>query len=213
MKAPENSLWLPAVLSALGGYINAYTYIVRDGYLPNGMTGNMTRIGMCLAAGSLSGIIEYCLPVLALMAGAVFCELVLDRTGKASACLLAEAGGMIILAAAPAALPVSLLQVFTTFLTGCQLGLFRNFGIGTVNTTICTGNLRAAGSLLYQTAKNRASAKKCISFLLAVFAFSAGAAAGSLLGRRLGSCAALAAAAVLILTAVKLRRCQSDRKL
>lgn len=204
MKTPESSFWLPCLLSALGGYINAYTYIVRDGYLPNGMTANMTRIGMSLASGSLQSAAVYCLPVLALMAGAVFCELVLDRTGSPSVCLLAEAGGMIFLAFAPAVLPLIALQCFTTFLTGCQLDLFRNFEIGTVNTTICTGNLREAGSLLYRTVKNRGPAKKLCAFLLAVFAFPAGAAAGSILGRLWGCRAGLAGAAVLIPAAVVL---------
>lgn len=59
----------PAFLIAItmiGGYMNAYTYMTRDGILANMHTANMSHLGISLALGDWAGALLYfclCLPV------------------------------------------------------------------------------------------------------------------------------------------------------
>ncbi|MBQ7519186.1 MAG: DUF1275 domain-containing protein, partial [Clostridia bacterium] len=56
-------------LASVGGFLEAYTYVTRDGVFANAQTGNIARMGIYLAQGDILKTLRYFIPVVAFMAG------------------------------------------------------------------------------------------------------------------------------------------------
>ena len=56
-------------LAVVGGFLEAYTYVTRDGVFANAQTGNIARMGLNLAQGNVLLTLRYLIPVIAFMAG------------------------------------------------------------------------------------------------------------------------------------------------
>lgn len=195
----ESTLFL-AVLTAVGGFINAYSFVVREGFLPNGMTGNMTKVGIQIAQGNLSGAFVFAAPILSAISGAVFCEYIKKSVHSPQFNLFLEGLGFFLLAVFPETVPDLFYNAFLCFLVGYQLCLFRASRFGAYNTTICTGNLRSVGQYCYEffSERNLVSALKMMKYSLLVGSFSAGSMVGYRCSVAWGKTAALAACAVVI---------------
>ena len=159
----ESTLFL-AVLTAIGGFINAYSFVVREGFLPNGMTGNMTKVGIQIAQGNFSGAFVFAAPILSAVAGAAFCEFVKRTVQSPQFNLLLEGFGFFVLAVFPEMVPELFYNMYLCFLVGYQLCLFQASRFGAYNTTICTGNLRSVGQYCYEflSERNMGAALKMI---------------------------------------------------
>ena len=64
------------IITLIGGYMNAYTYITRDGVLANMHTANMSHLGINLALGNWQIALTYFLPIASCIFGAAFSEAV-----------------------------------------------------------------------------------------------------------------------------------------
>ena len=60
-------------LATVGGFLEAYTYVTRDGVFANAQTGNIARMGLNLAQGNILLTLRYLIPVIAFMAGVTCC--------------------------------------------------------------------------------------------------------------------------------------------
>jgi uncharacterized membrane protein YoaK (UPF0700 family) len=56
-------------LATVGGFLEAYTYVTRDGVFANAQTGNIARMGLNLAQGNVLLTLRYLIPVIAFMVG------------------------------------------------------------------------------------------------------------------------------------------------
>ena len=125
----------PAFLIAItmiGGYMNAYTYMTRDGILANMHTANMSHLGISLALGDWAGALLYFLPVLACISGAVFSQWLkklVSTAGKKGdwrkKALVLEAAMLFAVGFVPAGTANIAVTVFISFVMGFQLCLFR----------------------------------------------------------------------------------------
>lgn len=203
------------LITLIGGYMNAYTYITRDEILANMHTANMSHFGIALALGQWGTALTYFLPILACILGAAFSELVKKILTSAGvkgdwrkSALLLEALALFAAGLMPPSFNDILVTVYISFFMGYQLCLFRKCLGVAHNTTICTGNLRNVGQVLYQALSSRSSSDwmKVLTFASLTFSFAVGAIPGTLLSLLLGAKAVWLCSFLLLLQAIYMDR-------
>lgn len=198
------------VITLVGGYMNAYTYMTRDGILSNMHTANMSHLGINLALGNWGAAGRYFLPIVACILGAAFSELT-KKVISASrfpgdwrkGALVLEAAALFCVGLAPLSVPNVIVTEGVSFFMGFQLCLFRScMGIAH-NTTICTGNIRNVGQRLFQALEKRDSAsfRMLGMFAALTFSFGIGAVPGTIASVHLQEKAVWVCSAVLLFLA------------
>lgn len=132
-------------LATVGGFLEAYTYVTRDGVFANAQTGNIARMGLNLAQGSILLTLRYLIPVIAFMAG-VTLSLQLRRLRQdwERIILLLEIALLFLVGLIPTGRLNMLATVTVSFVCALQVESFRKFGENAFASTMCTGNLRIA---------------------------------------------------------------------
>ena len=72
----SESFLIGSMLSIVGGFWDAYTYIARGKVFANAQTGNIVLLGLNLAKGNWHKAVLYAVPILAFVAGILIVELV-----------------------------------------------------------------------------------------------------------------------------------------
>lgn len=78
-KQMSESIELGIVLAASGGFMDAYSYIMRDRVFANAQTGNMLLLGVSISERNWPEVVRYLFPVLAFAAGIMLADLVRFR--------------------------------------------------------------------------------------------------------------------------------------
>lgn len=132
-------------LATVGGFLEAYTYVTRDGVFANAQTGNIARMGLNLAQGNILLTLRYLIPVIAFMAG-VTLSLQLRRLRQdwERVILLLEIALLFLVGLIPTGSLNMLATVTVSFVCALQVESFRKFGENAFASTMCTGNLRIA---------------------------------------------------------------------
>ena len=185
----ERPLFL-MIVTFVGGYMNGYTYITRHNILANMHTANMSKLGINIAIGNWYEALRYFIPIVACILGVLFSELIKSMLTKhkyigdwRKVALVIEALALFFIGLIPTSCPDIIVTNLVSFFMGYQLCLFKEcLGIG-FNTTICTGNIRNVGQLLYSALdeKSKYSIKKLSTFTILTFSFALGAIPGTLI--------------------------------
>ena len=69
MKDISESYLVAALLSITGGFLDAYTFVSRDGVFANAQTGNFARLAISIANGSWEMAIRYLIPIIFFIIG------------------------------------------------------------------------------------------------------------------------------------------------
>ena len=147
-------------LAFVGGFLEAYTYVTRDGVFANAQTGNIARMGLNLAQGNILLTLRYMIPVIAFMAGVTLSlQLRRLRPDWERRILLLEIALLFLVGLIPPARLSVLATVTVSFVCALQVESFRKFGDNSFASTMCTGNLRIATEHLnrYFSTRDRAS--------------------------------------------------------
>ncbi len=154
-------------LASVGGFLEAYTYVTRDGVFANAQTGNIARMGLYLAQGDLMKTLRYFVPVLAFMAG-VTLSLQLRRLRKDWERIMLYIMGVLLFLVG--LIPLDRLSVLATvtvsLVCALQVESFRKFGDNSFASTMCTGNLRIATEHLnrYFATKDRMALRVSLQY-------------------------------------------------
>lgn len=199
------------IITIVGGYMNGYTYITRHNILSNMHTANMSKLGINIALGQWQDALSYFIPIVACILGATFSELVRAllirhkfRGDWRKLALVLEAIALFFIGLLPTSFPDIIVTNLVSFFMGYQLCLFRNcLGIA-FNTTICTGNIRNVGQLLYNASdeKSKDSIRKLIIFTCLTFSFAVGAIPGTLISIAISTKAVWVCSFILLSQAV-----------
>lgn len=199
------------IITIVGGYMNGYTYITRHNILANMHTTNMSKLGINIALGQWQNALSFFIPIIACILGAAFSELVKAlliihkfKGDWRKIALILESISLFFIGLIPTSCPDIIVTNLVSFFMGYQLCLFREcLGIG-FNTTICTGNIRNVGQLLYNALdeKSKDSIRKLIIFTCLTFSFALGAIPGTLISIAISTKAVWVCSFILLSQAV-----------
>ena len=183
----SESFLIGALLAVVGGFLDAYTYLLRGGVFANAQTGNIVLLGLNLAQMRIGRVFYYLIPILAFAGGVLAAELVKRRFREHPRLHWRQivVAVEILVLAGVAFLPRGDLDVLAnvaiSFLCAMQVESFRKINGSAYATTMCTGNLRSATELIYRfcVSGDPQERKKSLQYYGIILFFIAGAILGS----------------------------------
>lgn len=182
-----------ALLSFVGGYLDTYTYICRDGVFANAQTGNIVLMGLRLTDGEFREAVHYLIPILSFVIGVIAVELIKWRFNDDpkvhwhQLTLLVE---MAILAVVGFITNSrnDLANILVSLTCAMQVEGFRRLNGNAYATTMCTGNLRSGSESLFNFFKSKDSTelRKALSYFCIIGIFIIGAGFGAVITRMIG---------------------------
>lgn len=201
------SLSLGSLLAVVGGFLDSYTYLTRNGVFATSQTGNIVFLGIETAHGEWAAAVKHLPPLLAFLAGVLAAEtLKRPRVAQhirwpARAALVIEILALLIVGALPASTPDAVVTLIVSFISSVQVSMFRTLIKWQYNTTMTTGNLRTAAQALFLAWADRdaEAALRARAFGMILLAFALGAVFGAVCSLRLAERAAWVAAGCLMI--------------
>lgn len=180
---------IAALLAIVGGFLDAYTYLLRGGVFANAQTGNMVLLGIYAAQGEFVKA-GYCvIPILAFALGVFITEVfkkyfterefhIYEHWIIAIEIILLTIVGFV-----PLSVPDSFVNVTVSFVCSLQVNSFRKMKNLPYASTMCTGNLRSGTEKLFQymAGKEQRAGREAFHYFGIIALFILGAAAGALL--------------------------------
>lgn len=177
-----------ALLAVVGGFLDAYSYIIRGGVFANSQTGNIVLLGVNLAEGDFSKVFRYLVPVTAFTVGILAAEAVKAKFKYSGSIhwrqivVFAEIILLLVFSFVPSGRGDAVVNTVISFVCALQVEAFRVISGNAIATTMCTGNLRSGTELLFLGVKekSRALILKALTYYGIIIVFIAGAVAGAL---------------------------------
>lgn len=194
-----------ALLAFVGGYLDAYSYLIRDGVFANAQTGNIVLLGINIAQNNFDKVPHYVIPVASFALGILAAELIKSKFRYAKSIhwrqivVLAELILLAVCAFIPNGIYNSAVNVVISFVCALQVEAFRVISGNSVATTMCTGNLRSATELLFLGIKDKSRQLilKSLTYYAIIFIFVFGAVLGALITNCIAEPAVLICCVVL----------------
>lgn len=191
----SDSFRIGAMLAVVGGFLDAYSYLVRGQVFANAQTGNIVLMGINLAEGHISKAFSYFIPIFAFFVGVIVDEIIRKKLdGKLAlhwrqVVLLIEMGILLIVLLLPQGKGNFLANALVSFICSLQVQSFRKVHGLPYATTMCTGNLRSGTEHLvrYMETKEKSRKTKCLSYYGIIAFFVLGAGIGAISIRYWGS--------------------------
>lgn len=204
-KQVSETFRLGALLAVTGGFLDAYTYLVRGQVFANAETGNIVLLGIRLIEGEWQRALGYLVPILAFGAGIIVAECIRAKFKEHPAIhwrqlsVLAEGMILLLVAFLPQSLN-TLANVLVAFVCAVQVESFRKVNGNAFATTMCTGNLRSGTERLYQFLRTRERAQflQAIQYYGIIMFFIIGSALGAVVSKRLAERAVLLCCILLL---------------
>lgn len=207
------------LLSGVGGYLDAYTYVGYGGVFANAQTGNVVLLGIGLIRGELAEALRHLPPLLSFLVGLAVAESLARPWARrtlrrpARVVLGVEAAVLATVAAVP--LPATVVTVAVAFVAALQVSTFKRVGDVPYNATVTTGNLRSlVAEFANWLADREPDARRRFGVLAGiVVSFAGGAALGAALTLTTGRFAAFvpAVAVLVALTAIAAQTRRRER--
>jgi uncharacterized membrane protein YoaK (UPF0700 family) len=180
-------------LSMLGGFLDAYTYILKGGVFANAQTGNLVLFSLSVFSGDWYKARTYLIPIFMFALGILLSELLKSKDQynagyrRITMVLSAESLIIIIVGTVGKYIPNAIVNSIISFLAAVQVANFNKVNGSAVATTMITGNLRSAmvNAALFFKTKNRIYIENIITYASVIIAFGMGAVTGAFFSRRI----------------------------
>lgn len=142
------------LLMVSGGFMGAYSYVMKGGVFANAETANCLLLAMSIANGDWHRAFVLIFPISTYMIGSFVSELFIIKVGRnhmltwETILVLAEMIIIFIVGCIPAAAPFVLSHILITFVSSMQFNTFRRSKGVVMSTVFCTAHLRQAGVML-----------------------------------------------------------------
>lgn len=212
------SLKFGTALALVGGFLDAYTYICRDGVFANAQTGNIVMFGIDLFKGDFRESLRYLIPIVAFALGVLVVQLInkrfkdKDKSNWRQVVVLLEVLMLALVSAIPNEYN-TFANVVVSFICAMQVSAFRTIDGITCATTMCTGNLRSGTEFLFKyfDTNDFSFKKKAISYYRINLIFVLGAGIGAVSTNIFDKSSIIICAVILgvsyIIMQIKLRDC------
>lgn len=183
-----------ALLAVVGGFLDAYTYLLRGGVFANAQTGNIVLLAVNAAEGNWKKAVYYVAPILAFAAGVFMTEWLKKKFTVSGFVMwehwiiLIEVLLLFVVGLIPESVPNSIVNVTVSFICSIQVNSFRKVRNISYASTMCTGNLRSGTESLfcYLAEKDEKAGENAGHYFGIIAFFIAGAAVGSVLVHGMG---------------------------
>ena len=202
----SESVRLGVLLAVVGGFLDAYTFMPRDGVFANAQTANVVLFGIDLVQGDWRSALGYVPPLVAFTLG-VFTAEAVSRPAVARivrrpvrAVLVIEIVVLAIVGFVPTSVPNPVVTIAISFVAALQVTTFRVLVDQAFSTTMTTGNLRSLSQAAFHRIADgdRAAGARALNFGFVIAGFLCGAILGSQMVRVLDTGAAWVAAGMLV---------------
>ncbi len=205
-RVTTGSLRLAVLLSFIGGFLDAFTFLAHGHVFATAQTGNIVLMGVQAATGDWPGALRHVPSLLAFVAGVAtaetmihprFSRLLVRRPARAA--LVAEMLAVACVGAVPRGVGDTAIVLVVAFASAMQNATFGTLRRWSANTVIATGNLSTATRSTYRALVlgQPGAGEQARCFWSISAGFLAGAATGAVATHRLGNPAAWIAAALL----------------
>lgn len=198
-----DSLLMGMILALVGGFLDAYTYVTRDGVFATAQTGNTVLFAVRAASPEFVGAIQNVPPFVAFVAGVLVAAHMKNRLQRnRRAVLVVECIILFIVGFLPPSFPNMIITMTVAFVSSLQIATFNKLGKWSYNSTITTGNLRIAAQASYGAFVNHDSEDmskfRCFAFI--ILSFILGALIGTYFSTSLGNNAIWIVSGILLIT-------------
>ncbi len=145
----SESFLLAALLAIVGGFLDAYSYLLRGHVFANAQTGNIVLLGVYLQKGNMQKAVYYFIPILAFAFGVILVEII-KRMFKEEQKLhwrqrivFLEFVFIAVVGFIPLGRMDVIANVLISFVCAMQVETFRRVHGHPFASTMCTGNLRS----------------------------------------------------------------------
>lgn len=184
----SESMRLGMLLMLTGGFLDAYSYLIRGNVFATAETGNIVLLGINLAQGNFARAGRYLIPIVSYGVGIFVAEWLKKSLGDHPKVHWKE--GIlwleILIVLMAGFVPQegnSVVACLIAFMSAMQVEAFRKMHGNAYATTMCTGNLRSGTELLSVGGfeKNPKKVRAGLSYYWIVFVFVIGAAISTVL--------------------------------
>lgn len=210
-----NSLIMGMILALVGGFLDAYTYVTRDGVFATAQTGNTVLFAVRAASTKYGAAIQNVPPFLAFIAGVLTAEYIKDKHEMhRRAVLLLECVILFIVGWLPGSVPNMIVTMSIAFVSSLQIATFNKLENWSYNSTITTGNLRTASSAFYgaYVEHDSESMRKFKGFSAIILSFIFGALIGTYTSIHMGNTSIWIAAGIILLTVILYHKNEESRE-
>jgi uncharacterized membrane protein YoaK (UPF0700 family) len=194
------------LLAAVGGFLDAYTFVGHGGVFANAQTGNIVIFGAAATTHRWHDAVLHLPAIAAFLLGVAVTELLaLSRIRglvkrPTRVVLISEILVLAILGAPPIGASTVLVTAAVAFVASLQVSTFHKVGDMPYSSTLTTTNLRnlVSGAFAWLAAHESHAGRDTLRLGGVITAFAAGAALGALATRHLGAQASWLAAGALI---------------
>ncbi|MGP7817881.1 YoaK family protein [Niallia sp. 01092] len=210
----SNSVRLGILLAIVGGFLDAYTFISRDGVFANAQTGNIVLFAVEAANGEWKDAMLYIPPIIAFILGVLVSEIVkiphirhLLHSYRRSILIL-ECIVLIIVGILPTSVPNLVVTVCISFVSSLQISTFNKLDKWAYNSTMTTGNLRTAAQAAYCAfiEHNQEAKKQFNEFFGIIASFLFGALMGTFSTTYIGNSSVWIASGFLVIALILYHR-------
>ncbi len=205
------SLYIALILALLGGFLDAYTFILKNGVFANAQTGNLILLSISLFNGEYGRVPQYLLPILFFSFGILLSEYIkgasfigsqpnkintlvansryehreIEFSTRIKIVLLFKAVVLIVIGLTSAHTHPLFTTCTVSFLAAVQVGTFNKLEGSAVATTMITGNLKTSMQYLYSFLykKDKTAGKRFVQYMCVIGFFGIGAGTGAFLTR------------------------------
>lgn len=191
----SNELFLTGgLLAIVGGFLDAYTYMLRGRVFANAQTGNIVLLAINIARGAFYQAGLYLIPILAFAFGVYITEIIKSSFAKKPLIkcehfvILIEIALLFIVGFIPLSVSPMIVNVTISFICSIQVNSFRKIEGIPYASTMCTGNLRSCFENLYKYTlhKNKEALFSCFKYIGIILLFIMGAGIGTVLSKFIG---------------------------
>lgn len=186
----HESFHVALILALLGGFLDAYTFILKNGVFANAQTGNLILLSISLFNGDFELVPRYLLPILFFSLGILLSEFIKSsgfagEEKKIKVVLLFKAALLIVIGLTSAGTHALFTTCTVSFLAAVQVGVFNKMEGAAVATTMITGNLKSSMQYLHSFLflKDKKAGKVFSRYISVIVFFGIGAGIGAFLTR------------------------------
>lgn len=197
------------LLAAIGGLMDAYSYVDRGNVFATGQTGNFVLAAIRFLSKDYKGMGRAFVPIGAFWLGVFLARHIYYKiynekhTHWISGILFLEIAVLFLVGFIPHSLPHLFANTAVSFAAAVQFCTFRNFGGNAAYAPVfCTGNMRSCAEMYYEgfVRKNRECRIRAYHYSGILLAFFTGALTGGWLSFRLGEKAIWMACVLLLVS-------------